>query len=70
MSKSIPESARLQIAQKVKEISLTTSGGEKFFDALDKEIIESCSDEMILALFSLVPSGYNLVLSGGFGRKI
>lgn len=70
MSKSILESARLQIAQKVKEISLTTPGGEKFFDALDKEIIESCSDEMILALFSLVPSGYNLVLSGGFGRKI
>jgi hypothetical protein len=70
MSKSILESARVQITQKVKEISLVTPGGEKFFDALDKEIIESSSDEMILALFSLVPSGYRLVLSGGFGRKI
>lgn len=64
------ERARRIIAQKVAQISETHKGGEAFFDALDKEIIETCSDETIKALFSLVPPGYHLVLSGGFGRRI
>jgi hypothetical protein len=62
--------AQQEILEKVKEIKKTTPGGEAFFDALDKEIIETVSIETIIALFSLVPKDHFLVLSGGFGKNV
>jgi hypothetical protein len=62
--------AQQEILEKVKEIKKTTPGGEAFFDALDKEIIETVSTETILALFSLVPKDHFIVLSGGFGKNV
>lgn len=62
--------AKSEILEKVHQIQKIHPGGEAFFDALDKEIIETASDEMMLALFSLVPKNHFLVLSGGFGRTL
>ena len=62
--------AQQEILEKVKEIKKTVSGGVAFFDALDREIIETVSIETILSLFSLVPREHFLVLSGGFGKNV
>ncbi len=62
--------AQNEILEKVKEIKKTIPGGEAFFDALDKEIIETVSIETIHVLFSLVPKDHFIVLSGGFGKII
>jgi hypothetical protein len=62
--------AKAEILEKVHQIQKVHPSGEAFFDALDKEIIETASVEMMLALFSLVPKNHFLVLSGGFGKII
>ena len=62
--------AQIEILNKVKEISKTTPGGEKFFDRLDGEIIDNASKEVMSDLFDLVPEGNLLILSGGFGKKV
>jgi hypothetical protein len=59
-----------QILKKVHKVSQIHKGGEKFFDALDQEIIENASNEVIGALMSHVPNKYFVVLSGGFGKKM
>lgn len=59
-----------QILRKVRKVSKIHPGGEKFFDALDQEIIDNASDEVIEALLSHVPNKYFVVLSGGFGKKM
>jgi hypothetical protein len=59
-----------QILKKVHKVSKIHKGGEKFFDALDQEIIENASNEVIGALMSHVPNKYFIVLSGGFGKKM
>ena len=67
---TINQTAQSEILDKVHEIKKTISGGEAFFDALDREIIETASKSMIDALFGLAPKNHFLVLSGGFGKKI
>lgn len=62
--------ARDEIARKAEEVSKTHPGGESFFDALDKKIIETCSDDIIRVLFGFVPEGAHIVLSGGFGKRV
>lgn len=64
------KTAQSEILDKVHEIKKTIPGGEAFFDALDREIIDTASTTMIEALFALVPKNHFLVLSGGFGKKI
>ena len=64
------KTAQSEILDKVHEIKKTIPGGEAFFDALDREIIETASKTMIDALFALAPKNHFLVLSGGFGKKI
>ena len=58
------------LLEKVKDISSRASGGEKFFDLLDAEIIETATPEMIIQLFKLVKNNHFLILSGGFGKKL
>jgi hypothetical protein len=67
---NITDIAKSQILEKVKEISKVHPEGEKFFDALDKEIIETATPEILRAIFELVPENHYIVLSGGFGKKI
>jgi hypothetical protein len=64
------QTAQSEILEKVNEIKKTIPGGPAFFDALDKEIIETASPAMITELFGMVPRNHFLVLSGGFGKKI
>ena len=59
-----------QILLKVRKVSKIHPGGEKFFDALDREIIENASDEVIESLLSHVPNKHFIVISGGFGKKM
>jgi len=57
-----------KILAQVLEIMKTYSGGVKFFDELDKQIM--ADEEIILALLKTVPKDHFIVLSGGFGRKV
>lgn len=59
-----------EILEKVKEIMQIHEGGEKFFDTLDGELIKKASPTIFNALFDMVPTGYTVVLSGGFGKKV
>jgi hypothetical protein len=62
--------AESEIMAKVQEVLKTHPGGEKFFDALDGEIIGKASPIVMTALFDKVPKGNFIVLSGGFGRRV
>jgi hypothetical protein len=59
-----------EILDKVKEVLKQHPSGEKFFDALDGEIIGNASNEVLEALFKTVPDGHFMVLSGGFGKRV
>lgn len=61
---------KAEILQKVQEVLKVHPEGEKFFDALDGEIIGNASPRVIKGLFDLVPPNHFLVLSGGFGKKV
>ena len=62
--------AQEQILERVNTITQTTPSGPAFFDAMDKEIIEKATPEIMNELFKMVPKDYIVVLSGGFGKKI
>lgn len=64
------KTAREQISQKVVEISQTSPTGEEFFDAMDKYITENATSEMLKSLLGMVPEGYPIILSGGFGKSM
>jgi hypothetical protein len=59
-----------EILEKVKEIMNIHTGGELFFDKLDGELIGKASPTIFNALFNMVPDGFTIVLSGGFGKKV
>lgn len=59
-----------QILEKVKRISKVHSGGEKFFDTLDEELVNESSNDLLKYLLSCVPNKKIAVLSGKFGIMI
>lgn len=69
LAKSISpaEQEVLDIAKRVLE---NHPEGEKFFDALDEELQRTASDTIMQELFSRVPVGYMVVVSGSFGEKV
>lgn len=70
MDQEVILSAQKEILHLVREVSKEHPEGEKFFDSLDSNIIEKASNNVYLAGFELIPKETNLVLSGGFGKKI
>ena len=64
------KTAQKEILKKVKAILKVHPSGEKFFDALDGQLINEASPAVYRALFKMVPKGSFLVLSGGFGKRV
>ena len=59
-----------QILEKVKRISGNYSGGEKFFDKLDEELVNESSVDLLTHLLSYVSNKKIAILSGKFGYMI